>query len=245
MSSSEVSQSGSAGKSLIQVGRDYVRYISFNVSAGNWGVVLVNALVIVFVLLGVGTAAKATYRTARYRLGNSGGSLCSPELAMLNLRIARQIGALTQNGELTSSVVAELPELEALQGPAGPRGEIGPKGERGEKGEPGQPGEKGDPGVPGEKGESGTAGEKGDRGEIGPAGDRGLPGEPGTPGERGEPGAPGQDGNPGRDGSPGVSREVVSALRSAIANNQAEINRLQAALDNLQQPQIGLEPGPF
>ncbi|NJM96055.1 MAG: hypothetical protein HC800_01525 [Phormidesmis sp. RL_2_1] len=95
--SQQLSQSGSAGKNLTQVGRDYIKYISFNIGAGNWGVVALNALVIAFVLLGIGTAAKATHRMTMNMLSKTSsvssleGSLCTPEMAMLNLQIARQV----------------------------------------------------------------------------------------------------------------------------------------------------------
>ncbi|MEL6779718.1 MAG: hypothetical protein AAFO06_20965, partial [Cyanobacteria bacterium J06597_16] len=109
--SQSASQSGSAGKNLTQVGRDYIKYISYNIGAGNWGVVALNMAVFVFILLGIGSTAKATYRTTRNLafessiLSSPEGGICSPEMAMLNLQIARQVQNMSQDGQLTAAVV--------------------------------------------------------------------------------------------------------------------------------------------
>ena len=113
MPSPKVAQSGSAGKNLFQIGHDYNHYLSYNISAGNWGVVAFNALVIVFLLMGIGTAAQTTYQMTRNGLIKMGmikpePSFCTPELAMLNMQIARQIGALTESGELSAAVIGDL-----------------------------------------------------------------------------------------------------------------------------------------
>lgn len=215
-----ISQSGSANK-LVQVGRDYIRYISVNLDAGNWGVLVINTIVALLVMMGLGTAARATYETGEAIMVETGmienphDRLCTPELAMLNLQIARYVADLDARGQLNPAIVADLPELEALQGPPGPagpqglqgllgpqgvQGERGPQGERGLTGEQGPQGEKGDKG---DRGERGPAGPQGDPGPQGEKGERGAQGEPGERGPQGEPGPQGEKGEPGIQGEPG------------------------------------------
>lgn len=253
MSSNQPMQSGNAGKNLTQVGRDYIKYISYNIGAGNWGVVALNGIIMAFIVLGIGTAAKAAQRTTLNLMSGEGlvtEGICTPEMAMLNLQIARQVGQLSENGQLNESVISELPELKVIQGPPGPKGEPGVQGISGEKGEPGEvgetglPGEKGDPGPQGVKGEPGEKGEKGDQGDpgdVGPQGpqgeqgekgEKGDVGEPGRPGEKGDPGLQGIQGEPGEDGSPGVSLETVNELSSEIDRNRAILSDLEAAIAN-------------
>ncbi len=231
MSSKSPIQSGSAGKNLTQVGRDYIKYISYNISAGNWGVVALNALVIAFVVLGLGTTAKAAHRTTINMMANDGltsEGICTPEMAMLNLQIARQVEKLSQDGQLTASAISDLPELEVLRGPSGPAGLKGEDGRPGARGESGPRGEKGERGLRGEQGKSGPKGDTGPKGETGEKGD---PGERGLQGESGVEGKAGLDGTRGLDGSPGVSAEEISNLSFAVKNNRIDLDEIIALID--------------
>lgn len=63
-----MSQKGNAGRDLIQVGRDYFRYLQVNIQAGNWVVVLVNFSLIFFVLGMVGLGAKTGVKEIQSRI---------------------------------------------------------------------------------------------------------------------------------------------------------------------------------
>lgn len=51
-----MSQNGNAGRDLIQVGRDYIRYIQFNFSTGHWGAAILALLPLLLFLYGVKAA---------------------------------------------------------------------------------------------------------------------------------------------------------------------------------------------
>ena len=261
-------QSGSANK-LVQVGRDYIRYISVNLDSGNWGVLVINTIVALLVMMGLGTAARATYDTGQTVMAETGiiedpnDHLCTPELAMLNLQIARYVADLEARGQLNSAIVADLPELEALQGPPGPvgpqgepgpvgtqgtQGERGPQGERGETGEQGIQGEKGDQGErgeqgpagpqgesgpQGEKGEPGTQGPVGPQGELGPQGQKGEPGLPGEQGLTGAQGLTGERGETGEQGPPGIDGSPGISQKQFDAL-ASSVNELQRIVQNYQ-----------
>lgn len=48
-----MSQNGKAGRDLLQVGRDYIRYVQFNFSAGNWGTGILTLLPMLLLLGGL------------------------------------------------------------------------------------------------------------------------------------------------------------------------------------------------
>ena len=55
-----MSQDGSAGRDLIQVGRDYIRHINVNIASGNWLMAGVSLLPAIVTLGVVGTGVKFT-----------------------------------------------------------------------------------------------------------------------------------------------------------------------------------------
>jgi serine/threonine-protein kinase len=58
----KISQTGSAGKNLIQVGRDYIRYIRLNIAAGNWVIVIFNFIIIAVVVYGLGKGTESVVK---------------------------------------------------------------------------------------------------------------------------------------------------------------------------------------
>ncbi|MFS0515404.1 hypothetical protein ACEYW6_11875, partial [Nostoc sp. UIC 10607] len=155
------SQVGSAGKNLIQVGRDYVRYLKLNIDSGNISVVILNGIVIVLVILGTISAAKSVTNVAQsfrskdnnpVKLQPDLSGMCTPEMARLNLQIARQVADLKNQGVITSELISQLPSLEELKGEPGPQGLKGETGPQGLKGETGPQGLKGETGPQGLKG---------------------------------------------------------------------------------------------
>ncbi|WP_143161991.1 hypothetical protein [Phormidesmis priestleyi] len=63
-----MSQKGNAGRDLIQVGRDYFRYLQVNIEAGNWVVILSNLFLIFFVSGMVGLGAKTGVKEIQSRI---------------------------------------------------------------------------------------------------------------------------------------------------------------------------------
>lgn len=53
-----MNNSGNAGKNIIQVGRDYLSYLQFNILSGNWIPILINAIVIGLIFYGLANGAK-------------------------------------------------------------------------------------------------------------------------------------------------------------------------------------------
>ena len=49
----EINQSGQAGKDLVQVGRDYVKYLNYNIRSGSWIPIFFNLVVIGIFLYGI------------------------------------------------------------------------------------------------------------------------------------------------------------------------------------------------
>jgi Collagen triple helix repeat (20 copies) len=169
------SQVGSAGKNLIQVGRDYVRYLKLNIDSGNISVVVLNGIIIVLVILGTISAAKSVTNVAQsfrskddnsVKLPPDLSKVCTPEMARLNLQIARQVADLENQGVITSELISKLPSLEELKGEPGPQGLKGETGPQGLKGETGPQGLKGETGPQGLKGETDPQGLKGETQDL-------------------------------------------------------------------------------
>jgi|GEM_PF-2776032 len=53
-----ISQTGSAGKDLFQIGRDYIKYIRVHIAAGDWGIVIFNLILISIFIYGLGHGTK-------------------------------------------------------------------------------------------------------------------------------------------------------------------------------------------
>lgn len=174
-----------AGKNLIQVGGDYIRYIHFNFKTGNWGVAIANLAILGLIFYGLaeGVTRATAAATALVSPPPDPDQFCSSA--------TQQIDTLNQELDQLRQDIRALP---AVPGPPGPQGP---------QGIPGEPGPIGPVGPPGPRGERGVPGEPGPPGERGP---QGLPGEPGPQGPRGEPGSPGERGPQelpgGRDSSP-------------------------------------------
>ena len=184
------SLSAYAGKNLIQIGHDYIRYIQFNFTTGRWGIALTNCAVVGIVVCGFinGVASGVTQAEQWIYRSPSPETVC----AALNARLDK----LEQH--INSSF--EFP------GPQGPPGPVGLQGTSGPQGEAGVQGTRGALGAPGPQGEAGPLGEIGLVGQVGlpgPRGEIGLQGIPGPPGERGEVGSVGEVGLPGLPGPPG------------------------------------------
>ena len=137
-------QIGFSNRDLIQVGRDYIRYIKFNVESGNVGVVLVNALVVLAILFGISGGVAYAFNTTKQMVGLSPREEPGP-----------------------------IPGPAGPQGEPGAPGAAGPVGPQGPRGEAGSPGVQGDRGIPGTAGEPGISGATGPQGEIGLQGERG------------------------------------------------------------------------
>ena len=151
-------QNANAGRDLIQIGRDYVRYLQLQIDSGNISVVIVNGIVIVLVILGTISTAKAVTNQSKniYNriLGNKPTfdkieDLCTPEITRLNLQIAREIAQLEKNGEMSSQLILYLQTMEEFKGEPGEKGEKGDKGEQGPRGPQGEQGPRGPQGEQG------------------------------------------------------------------------------------------------
>lgn len=69
----ESSQNANAGKNLIQVGRDYLKYLQINISAGNWIIVIANLIVISLTAYGLynGSRSIITHLTSESNYANT------------------------------------------------------------------------------------------------------------------------------------------------------------------------------
>jgi serine/threonine-protein kinase len=65
-----VFQSGQAGKDLIQIGRDYIRYMQFNILSGNWVAFILNIVAILFVLYALTSLVKWGHTTINNQIEN-------------------------------------------------------------------------------------------------------------------------------------------------------------------------------
>ena len=220
-------QNAKAGRDVIQIGRDYVKYLQFQIDSGNISVVVLNGIVIVLVIFGTISTAKAVTNQSKNIYNQIRGNkpkidkvedLCTTGIARLNLQIAREIAQLEKNGEITSPLMSQLQTMEAFKGEPGAKGDKGEQGDKGDQGEQGEQGEPGIQGAKGDKGDQGEPGEKGEKGEQGEKGDKGDQGEPGEKGEKGEQGEQGEQGIPGDKGEtgdigdPGISPEAINQL---------------------------------
>lgn len=61
-------QNAQAGRDLIQVGKDYIQYIQYNIKKGNWGVVIANASFIGFILFLLSSGLYAATKSTRQAL---------------------------------------------------------------------------------------------------------------------------------------------------------------------------------
>lgn len=163
-------QMGFAGKNLIQVGHDYISYITYNIQKGNWGIVLANGGVVAIVVFGFINGCVSGIATVKTALGMSDASICT--------QLQTTLGQIDQKvNRLDESVQGVLPPPGTTL-----------VGIKGDKGVPGPPGPRGPQGVPGARGLQGTAGPPGARGEKGEAG---APGQQGIPGPQGPSGPKG------------------------------------------------------
>jgi hypothetical protein len=163
-----------AGKNLIQVGRDYIRYISFNLNSGNWGVAIANLAVLGLIFFGLinglwrGATLAADLINPSQDAPEDPGIGINPEIDTCAIAVqgmVEEMGVLTQRFEQLDQ---QIQTIEGIPGPPGPPGEPGPVGPPGESGPPGEPG------------------------PVGATGPPGLPGEPGPQGPQGPQGPPGQ-----------------------------------------------------
>jgi hypothetical protein len=206
-----IAQRAIAGRDIIQAGRDYVQYISYNARQGNWGVVVGNLGLIAFLLLLLLSGLYAVSRAVAVRFGDevSTRELCSgvsSEIEALQTRIEESGGIPGRPGRGISGISGtegnqllvvystgerELVDIvipKAGQGALGEPGRPGPSGPPGPEGQPGSPGprgENGEPGVRGPEGLRGEMGPQGPRGETGPRGPQGPAGPQGPPGPAG------------------------------------------------------------
>lgn len=217
-------QEGIASNSLVQVGRDYIRYLQINFEAGNWIPIFVNAAFLGLIFYGITSATRSAITYAEDVQTSEG--LCSPRVQKLALAFSREVArnnaALPEEQRLAILAIPEfqgpqgnpgargeqgIPGKPGKTGPVGPEGKAGPQGEQGEKGERGEKGEKG---IPGTKGEKGAVGSRGPQGMQGEKGTRGAVGPQGAQGVRGEKGARGATGPRGAQGIQGVRGPVGS-----------------------------------
>ena len=207
-------QEGKASNSLIQVGRDYIRYLQINFEGGNWTPILVNVACLGLIFYGLASATRSAVSYATNLQETEG--LCSPRMQKLALAFSREVAL--NNAELPADQRQSILDISDFQGPQGKQGECGLQGIKGDvglQGNLGSPGEKGDRGL---QGSQGLKGEKGDHGLQGIPwiqgfqGDRGLTGPQGRTGARG---ACGPQGARGRQGDRGPQ-----ALRQPLGDNR-------------------------
>ncbi len=186
-------QTGVAGKNLVQVGHDYMEYITYNIGQGNWGGVVANFGIILVVLLGLINGVAQGVAFAKTSLGAKDESACAAFQNSIS-QLAGQVNTLDQSMQrlvpIPGTPVSGVNRTTL----------VGLKGEKGEKGDPGVPGRsgaKGDPGAVGRQGEKGDPGPRGEKGEKGDNGPQGIPGQPGSTGAKGDPGPPGEKGAKG------------------------------------------------
>jgi hypothetical protein len=203
-----IAQRAIAGRDIIQAGRDYVQYISYNARQGNWGVVVGNLGLIAFLLLLLLSGLYALSRAVAVRLGDevSTRELCSgvsSEIEALQTRIEESGGIPGQPGRGISRISATEENQLLVVYSTGerelvdiviPRADQGAPGESGPPGPPGPEGQRGSPGPRGENGEPGVRGPEGLRGEMGPQGPQGQTGPRGPQGPAGPQGPPGPAG---------------------------------------------------
>ncbi|MFQ3618364.1 MAG: hypothetical protein SNJ50_16865 [Cyanobacteriota bacterium] len=192
-----------AGKNLIQVGGDYIRYIHFNFKTGNWGVAIANLAILGLIFYGLAEGVTRATAAAMALV------LPSADPDQFCAGATQQIDTLNREIDQLRQDIRALPAVPGPPGPQGIPGEPGPVGPPGPTGEPGLRGEPGPQGLPGPPGPPGVAGEPGLRGEPGL---QGPPGEPGPPGDRGPQGPPGErgpQGPPGERGPQGPPGEQV------------------------------------
>lgn len=197
-----IAQEGTASNSLIQVGRDYIRYLQINFEAGNWVPILANVAVLGLIFYGITSVSRSAVTYAE-NVQNS-EELCSPRVQKLALAFSREVAL--SNAALPEDKRQAILAIPEFQGPKGEKGDRGPQGipgDIGKVGPVGPPGEAGPQGDKGEKGEKGDTGEQGPKGETGPAGSRGLRGEKGERGARGGQGPRGLTGLQGPKGEKG------------------------------------------
>lgn len=218
------SLSGYAGKNLIQVGHDYIKYLQFNFKTGRWGIALTNCAVVGIVVCGFinGVASGITQADQWIHRSTQPEAVCASlkaRLDHLEQHINRSFefpGSQGSSGPVGLQGTIGSPGEAGMQGARGILGAPGPRGEAGPVGEIGVVGQVGRPGPMGEIGPQGIPGPTGTRGEIGPVGEVGLPGLVGPRGQTpGPPGLPGLQGPKGPKGPPGRDGQIVY-VRSRI-----------------------------
>ena len=81
--SSVIIQKSGASNSVVQVGRDYVRYLQLHLSAGDWGTILVNVAFLGLALYGLASGARSV---ATYALDmKDAEGICSARMQRLAL----------------------------------------------------------------------------------------------------------------------------------------------------------------
>lgn len=191
-------QTADAKDSIVQVGRDYSRYLYLQFESGNWIALIANGAMIGLAIYGLMAGTHSMVQHAAEL--NSQPLYCSPRIIRLHLALARETARM--NVSMPENQQQALLAIPDFRGPAGPQGEQGPKGESGPQGPPGETGPQGSPGEAGPQGPPGTAGLPGPVGPVGPRGQQGLTGSPGPIGFQGPAGV---SGSVGPQGLPGTS----------------------------------------
>ena len=157
-------QDGQAGRDLIQIGRDYMKYITYNIHSENWGVVFANFLVIFLIVFGLTNGlASGAIAVARLAQGRSPA-----------------VGSCTAVNNEVKKLQGKIDSLQTeVTKSAGMVGQKGPTGDPGLRGVPGIAGVPGPKGAVGDKGSKGDPGDPGPIGAQGPVGDKGPVGDPG------------------------------------------------------------------
>lgn len=192
-----------AGRDLIQIGRDYISYITYNIDKGNWEVVMVNAGLMFVIVFGLVNGLAGGVSVAKASIGQPDDSTCA-QFSKVIMTLDGKVNDLDKSVQRITRVDAGKSSSSTI---------LGIKGEKGDKGDPGVPGakgekgDKGDPGIPGAKGEPGTPGARGEKGE---------PGKPGSKGEKGDPGEKGEKGDKGDPGTPGKIVRVPVSVQQLV-----------------------------
>lgn len=101
-----MSQIGKAARDLVQVGRDYIQNIQFNIEAGNWGVALLSSIPLILLLWGTGIGLRLTVNlvenTVSSVLGQS--TLTEGQVSIFNRSSSVSIKASKVEGDTFASM---------------------------------------------------------------------------------------------------------------------------------------------
>ena len=102
-----------AGKDLVQVGGDYIRYINFNFKSGNWGVAIANLFILALIFYGLadGIVYTAAFAASLVIEPGDPATFCNSATRELD-----------QLGSTMNRLEQKMNTLSSIPGPAGETG---------------------------------------------------------------------------------------------------------------------------